>query len=91
MLYCQSPLRGSGQNVGRGDGGAERTGRSIANFLDGINATLRTRWDFTVFVELDVGRQVVGEIDFISGFQILFQSELISCGVNLAQVVDAGI
>ena len=54
--YCRSPLRGSWQNVCRGDGGAERTGWSIADFFDGINAALRTRWNFAVFVEFDVWR-----------------------------------
>ena len=92
LLDCfVSLLRGSGQNVGRGDGGAERTSWSIADFLNGINAALRTRWDFAVFGEFDVGRQIVWEIDFISSFQILFQSELVRCGINLAEVVDTSI
>ena len=77
--------------MGRGDGVAERAGRNIANFFDAVNTALRTRWDFTVFGEFDVGRQVVWKIDFISSFQILFQSELVRCGINLAEVVDTSI
>ena len=77
--------------MGRGDGGAERAGRSVADFLDGINSALRTWWNFTVAVEFDVRCQVVGIVDgFTIGFAFL-QSELLDCNVNLTQVVDARI
>lgn len=91
MGYHLSPLRGSGQRVPRKTVCGERTGRSVADSFDGINAALRTWWDFAVFGELDVGRQIIGKVD---GFAILFvflQGELIGCGINLTQVVDAGI
>ena len=58
---------GSGQNVGRGDGGAERAGQNVADFFDAINSARWTRWNFAVFVEFDVRRQVVGIVD---GFTI---------------------
>jgi hypothetical protein len=52
---------------------------------------LRTAGDFSLAVEFDVGRQVFGEIDgFAVGFTVL-QCELIGSGVNLPEVVDAGI
>jgi hypothetical protein len=52
---------------------------------------LWTWWNFTLTIELNVWRQIVGEIDFTSSFQISFQSELLGRSVNLAEVVDAGI
>ena len=73
------------------DGGAERAGRRLANFGDVISATGRTWCNFAISVQLDVGRQVIGKIDRCAIGQMIHQCELICCGVNLTQVVDAGI
>ena len=89
--YHLSPLRGSRQNVGRGDSGAERTDRCIAHFLDGINAAFRARRNFAGPVELDVRRQIVGEIDGFTIGLASFQRELIGCGINLAKMIDTAI
>ena len=65
--YCQTPLRGSGQNVSRDDIGAKRASRNKTDFFNAVNTTLRTRWKFSVLPKLDVRRQVVGIVD---GFTI---------------------
>ena len=89
--YCRSPLRGSRHNVGRGDGGAKRASRRIADFFNAVNTAIRTWRNFAVAVELDVRRQVVGIVDgFTIGLAFL-QSELLGRAVNLTKIVDTGI
>ena len=56
-----------------------------------VNATGWTRGNLAVAVEFDVRRQVVGEINPIAIRQVLFQSELIGGGINLAKVIDASV
>ena len=87
--YSRSPLRGSGQNVGPVAIGAQRAGRSVADFLDGINSALWTWWNFTLTIELNVWRQIVGEIDgFAIGLAFL-QSEFLGGDINLTQIINA--
>ena len=80
-----------GKTWAGGDGGAERTDWRIANLFEGINATGWTRRNFPFVVELDVWRQVVGEVDFISSLQAFFLGELICGSSNLTQVIDASV
>ena len=85
FVFIQQP---SWQNVGLGNVGAEGTRRNVANFFNRINAAGWTRRDFSRAGELDVIRQVAGEIDVVAIGQMIFQSELISGGINLMQIVD---
>jgi len=80
----------SWQNVGRGDSGAERTGWNLSDFFDGINTSRWAGGDFTLAIELDVRRQVVGIVDGVAVCLAVFQSKLIRSSINLAQIVDAG-
>lgn len=73
------------------DGGAERAGWNFTNSTDVIFAALRTRWNISFAIQLDVRRQVAGKIDRRVIGQIVFQGKLICGGINLAEVVDAGI
>src|SRR5208283_4008188 len=79
------------QNVGVAGKSAQRAKRIIAHRSLSINAGSRTRRNAAGRVQLDVGRQVAGKVDGIPGLFALFQREFIRGGVNLAQVVDAGI
>jgi hypothetical protein len=56
-----------------------------------VSAAGGTPRNLPVFVELDVWRQVAGKIDAIAIRQVIFQSELIRGGINLAKIVDAGV
>jgi hypothetical protein len=56
-----------------------------------ISAARGTRRNFPGAVELDVRRQVAGEIDAGTIGQVVFQSKLTSGTINLAEVVDAGV
>ena len=77
--------------MGRGDGGAERAGRNITNFFNDINSAGWTGWNFAIFVELDVRRQVAGIVDGFAVCLAVFQSKLIRSGINLTEIVDASI
>ena len=81
----------SWQNVRGNDAGAERASWSFADSADVIKTTRRTRRNFAVFVQLDVRRQIVWKINFVIVGQMMFQSKLIRSGINLAEVVDAGV
>jgi hypothetical protein len=87
--YFLSPLRSSGQNVGRGDGGAERTSRLVANFFEGIDTAQWTCWNLPVFVQPDIGCQVVRKVDSLAIGLALFQSELLGSSIKLEQIADA--
>ena len=75
--------------MGWRDGGAKRAGWRFANFANVVSAAGGTRPNLTIRIELNVRRQVAGEIDAVAIRQVMFQSELIRGGINLAEVVDA--
>ena len=77
--------------MGWGDGGAERAGRLVANFFDAVNTARWTRWNFAIFVEFDVRRQVVRKVDGLTIGLAFFQSEFLGRGINLTKIVDAGV
>ena len=77
--------------MGWHDVGAERTSWRLANSSNVINTAGRTRWNYSFAVEFDVGRQVAGEIDAVAVGQVMLQGELIRSGINLAEVVNAGV
>ena len=86
-----SSPRNSRQNVAWCNCGAEGAFRSLPNPPNKITPTLRTAGNFPRLVELDVGRQVIREMDGGAVGQTTFQSELIRSGINLAEIIDAGI
>jgi hypothetical protein len=86
-----TPDGASGQNVSGSDGGAERTNRRITNFFDDINATARTFGNLALTVKLDVRRQVVGILNGFTICLVIFQSELVRSGINLAEVVETAV
>jgi hypothetical protein len=73
----------------RRHGGAQRAGRQLADFFELINATGRTRWNFSRAVKFNVWRQVVWEIYWCALGQVMFQGKLVCSGIYLADVVDA--
>ena len=90
--YCQSPLRGSGQNVGRSDVGAERAGRNIANFPNHVNAAgwtfrkiaLRIEFDKKVITfAFNIRPDVVYRNNVVT-LCIVLQRPFIFCRINLA-------
>ena len=70
---------------------AQRAGRVRADRRDGITAARRARGQTARRVQLDVGRQINGQRDAVTGLFALFQRELVGRRVNLAEVVDASI
>jgi len=81
----------SRQNVGWSYGCAERASWFIANFFERINAALWTSRNFPLAIKLDVRCQIIWEVNFVTGFQILFQRKLIGGSINLPEVIDASI
>jgi len=79
------------QHVGRGDRGAQVTGRIVSDCGTSISATRRTRRNFAGRVQFDIRRQVTGIGDGVTRCFALFDGELLGRGVNLPQVVDARI
>jgi len=77
--------------MGWRDCGAERTGRSVTDTLDTVNATQRTGRNFTCAVELYIRCQIVWKTNSFAVGQVMFYSKLIGGGVKLAQVVDTRI
>jgi hypothetical protein len=94
-----TPLRGSGQNVGRGNIGAERASRRLANFSNRVNAAGWTSRKITLCVEFDervitfafnIRPDVVYSNNVVT-LCIVLQRPFIFCRINLAQVIDAAI
>ena len=73
------------------DGGAERAGRRSANFADAISSALWTTGNLSSAVQLDVRRQIVRKFDGGAIGQVIFQSELVRGGVNLAEIIDTSV
>ena len=73
------------------DGGAEGAGWFVADFLDGIAPALRASGNLARAVELYVRHQVGGKIDGAAIRLVIFQGELVGSGINLAEVIDAGV
>ena len=72
----------------RNNVGAEGTGWFIANLFKSISSARRTRWNFAKSVQFDVIGKIVWIVDGIAIGQVMFQSELIGGGVDLAEVAD---
>lgn len=79
------------KNMGWRDRGSKRTGWGLSHPADVVNATHRTGRHFSRAGELDEGCQVVREIDGFTVGLVIFQCELISGGVNLSEIIDAGV
>ena len=77
--------------MGGGDGIAQRANRYAAAPLDMIAAAGRTRGNFALAVELDVGRQIIWKADGFAIGLVIFQSELVGGRINLAHIIDAGV
>lgn len=77
--------------MGRGDGGAEGAGRSVPDAGEVIGAARGAGRDFAFFVEPNVGSEVVGEMDGGAVGETIFQGEFVRGGVELAEVINAGV
>ena len=75
----------------RRDVSAQRTGRRVADVFQSIMVAVRALWNFSGAVELDIGRQVVREVNGIAFHLVVLQGKLVGRGIHLAQVVDAGV
>ena len=88
LAVCAVDLR---QDVGGRNGAAQGAKRLLPNFSNLISAAGGTGRNFPRAVEFDVGRQVVRKVNAVTICQVVLQGELIGGGVNLAEVVNAGI
>ena len=86
--YYRSPRCGSLQNVSGSNICAERTSWKLANFSNGVCTTLRTFWETSVSVELDIRRDVIKR-NIATYLGIIFLCPLILCDFDLTQIIDA--
>jgi hypothetical protein len=70
---------------------SEGASREVTNPLDTVNTSVRTGWDFTCAVKLDVRCQVIGKVDRFTVGLVVFKSELICSRINLAEVVNTRV
>ena len=73
------------------DRAAHTADRSVSHFSNGVDSAIRAGWDLAFGIEFDVGRQIIRITNRVSIFSPVLQRILIDGGIQLAQVVDAGI
>ena len=71
----------------RSDGGAEGAGGFFADMGDIVSSAQRAGGNLAGRIELDVGSEVVGVVDWVAVCKSMLDGKFVGGGVNLAEVV----